>query len=286
MIKKTTVILLSALVLLGLLYSCDQSENEYSKPAESLPAESFADISIPEESVPETSIPEESMPEESMPEESMPEESAEDEVSEEESYIPEEKPTVTVDLGLTENGFSIKSVDGVIYIDGILIANKTYALPQNYSPNGMTPETASAFAKMCADALNEGIYLFADNHFRSYELQNYLYTNFCNRDGKEQADRYSARPGHSEHQSGMAIDVNKANPDFNGTKEQIWLAENCAEYGFVIRYPEGKENVTGYMYESWHIRYVGRDLAEKLYLGNGVFMTIEEYFGITSVYEN
>ncbi|MBO5401657.1 MAG: M15 family metallopeptidase [Clostridia bacterium] len=280
--KKIFLILL--LICSILTASC--GNNDVSADVSFGDASQTVSAEISEEAFEESENSEESITEESIAEESIIIEESEvslPEESEEES-VPPPAVAVTEELGTTEKGFKIFSVDGVVYIEGVLIVNKTYPLPQSYCPNGMTAETRDAFIKMCAAAKEEGHTLFSENDFRSYELQSMLYTSFCNRDGKEQADRYSARPGHSEHQSGMAIDINKASPYFNNTPEAIWLKNNCAEYGFIIRYPEGKESITGYMYESWHVRYVGKELAQRLYLGDGEFTTLEEYFGITSQY--
>jgi LAS superfamily LD-carboxypeptidase LdcB len=119
--------------------------------------------------------------------------------------------------------------------------------------------------------------------FRSYSTQNTLYNKYVARDGKAEADRYSARPGHSEHQTGLAFDLNSLDQSFENTKEGKWLAENCWKYGFIIRYPKGKESVTGYMFEPWHVRYLGKEVAKKVYESG---KCLEEYLGITSVYEN
>ena len=110
-----------------------------------------------------------------------------------------------------------------------------------------------------------------------------LYNNYVNRDGVVAADTYSARAGHSEHQSGLAFDVNTINDSFANTEEGKWLNDNCYKYGFILRYPNGKSDETGYQYEPWHFRYVGVELAEKLY-NNGNWITVEDYFGITSRY--
>lgn len=178
-------------------------------------------------------------------------------------------------------GPKIEVKNGVTYVNGILIANKTYALPSNYNPGGLTSETAAAFAKLQQAAKQDGIYLWCASGFRSYGYQQSLYNNYVARDGKAAADRYSARPGHSEHQTGLALDVNNPSSDFNNTAEAKWLAAHCAEYGFILRYPQGKEYSTGFMYESWHIRYLGVDLAKKVTASG---KTLEEYLGITSVY--
>lgn len=128
-----------------------------------------------------------------------------------------------------------------------------------------------------------GMSLWVCSGYRSYYDQRYLYDMYCNRDGKAAADKYSARPGYSDHQTGMAIDVNNASDSFDGTREAKWLANNCAKYGFIIRYPKGKEAYTGYQYEPWHIRYVGTPLAQNI-TNSG--LSLEEYFGITSQYKD
>lgn len=168
------------------------------------------------------------------------------------------------------------------YINGILIVNKTYPLPESYNPGDLTTETMDAFKKMQADAWSDKqLNLWIQSGFRSYSLQESLYTRYVNRDGREAADTYSARPGHSEHQSGLAFDINIIDDSFDGTPEAVWVAENCYKYGFVIRYPKGKEDKTGYKYEPWHLRYLGVDFATELYNSG---LCLEEYLGITSEY--
>ena len=100
--------------------------------------------------------------------------------------------------------------------------------------------------------------------------------------GQATADTFSARPGHSEHETGLAIDVNDPSDSFNNTAEAAWLAEHCWDYGFILRYPQGKQDITGYKYESWHIRYVGTKLSKELQKSG---QTMEEYFGLTSQYQ-
>ena len=95
--------------------------------------------------------------------------------------------------------------------------------------------------------------------------------------GVAKADTYSARPGHSEHQTGLAMDLNIINDTFHNTKEAKWLASNCYKYGFILRYPKGKTNETGYKYESWHFRYVGKDVAKVMDDGD---LSLEEYYAI------
>ena len=189
----------------------------------------------------------------------------------------------------------IEVIDGVTYIDNILIVNKTYSLPQNYKPdnaNGdncnecLTPYTLRAFGAMksAAEATGTGLNLYISSGYRSYNNQQTIYNNYVNNDGQAAADTYSARPGHSEHQTGFAFDLNSIDDSFANTPEGKWVADNCYKHGLIIRYPKGKEHITGYKYEPWHLRYVGVELAEKLY-NNGDWITLEEYFGITSSYE-
>ena len=168
------------------------------------------------------------------------------------------------------------------YIDGILIANKTYALPSTYNP-GVDPVANAALQEMFAAAKADGINLRVVSGFRSYTTQKNLYDKYVKRDGVAAADRYSARAGHSEHQTGLAFDINNASSSFIGTAEAKWLAENSYKYGFIIRYPEGKESITGYKYEPWHVRYLGVDIATAVYNSG---LCLEEYLNITSVYQS
>ncbi|MBO5103762.1 MAG: D-alanyl-D-alanine carboxypeptidase family protein [Ruminococcus sp.] len=176
----------------------------------------------------------------------------------------------------------VEVIDGVTYIDGILIANKSYGLPVNYNPNGLTAETQKAFNEMASDASKDGLCLCVYSGFRSYIYQQQIYNNYVSLYGQVTADTFSARAGHSEHQTGLAIDVNCADDSFDGTPEALWLAENSWKYGFIIRYPKGKQDITGYKYEPWHVRYLGKETAEKVYRSG---LTLEEYLGIDSVYK-
>lgn len=180
------------------------------------------------------------------------------------------------------NGEGIEEVDGITYVDGILIANKTYGLPSDYCP-GYDPDCRDAFYEMQDAAAADGINLWVQSGLRDYATQETLYNRYVARDGKAAADRYSARPGHSEHQTGLCYDVNSVDNSFADTAEGKWLAEHCWEYGFIIRYPKGGEEYTGYMYEPWHIRYLGKDLA-KAVTESG--LTLEQYLGITSQYQD
>lgn len=179
----------------------------------------------------------------------------------------------------------------------LLIANKKYKLSSLYVPSGLREpnvnragglllknEAASALENMFYAASREGIYLYAGSGYRSYSTQDAIYNNYVSRDGVYNADRYSARAGHSEHQTGLAIDIADASlryflsTSFGGTREGIWLKNNAHRFGFVLRYPSTKESITGYMYEPWHFRYVGIDYATAIF-SEGSEMTLEEYFG-------
>lgn len=200
---------------------------------------------------------------------------------------PEPEPERVLKEGetLTATGHILTQVDGVTYVDGVIIVNKTYSIPESYPQKSMTDEARAALNDMMEAAAAEGVTLVGRTDYRSYSFQAALYNNYVAKDGQAEADRYSARPGHSEHHTGLAIDLNSLETSFGETPEGIWLSHHCAEYGYIIRYPQGKEPITGYMYEPWHVRYVGTELAQELYLGDGQFVTLEEYFGITSAYQ-
>lgn len=189
-----------------------------------------------------------------------------------------------INVGTTSKGYTIKRINGIYYINDLLIANKTYALPSSYAPGSLLNTFMDAFYNMQSAATNEGISLSIISGYRSYTTQQNLYQNYVNRDGKALADTYSARAGHSEHQTGLAADINSLDQGFINTFEGKWLNDNCYKYGFIIRYPKGKENITGYMYEPWHIRYVGIEMATSLY-NNGNWISLEEYLGIISKYD-
>ena len=169
-----------------------------------------------------------------------------------------------------------------------LIVNKTYPLPADYEPadlvipnvaftfygthqkSYLTATAASALEALFEAAHQDGIVLGAVSGYRSYERQKELFANYVHRDGLSLADTYSARPGTSEHQTGLAIDLSAPSVQYRlvealgDTKEGIWLSENAHHYGYIIRYPKDKELLTGYIYEPWHIRYVGTELATTL----------------------
>ena len=185
---------------------------------------------------------------------------------------------------LTETGFSVRVLAegeepgsaGATYIDGILLVNRDYPLPRDEgAPNA---EANAALAELQAAAAAEGYDLPTISGYRDFDTQVRLFNQYVRKDGLELAIRYSAPPGQSEHQTGLCFDVASLWRTFADTEEGIWLAEHCAEYGFIIRFPAGKEAITGYMYEPWHIRYVGREVAEEIMAEPG--LTLEEYLGV------
>ncbi len=194
----------------------------------------------------------------------------------------ETQTQVTTQAGnVTSKGYKIEEIDGITYVDGVLIVNKTYSLPAGYGPGKILDEVQAAFNQMQQAAAREGLNIYISSGFRSYNTQNALYNRYVSQDGQAKADTYSARPGHSEHQSGWCFDLNTIDDSFSLTPESAWLEKHAQEYGFIIRYPKGKEAITGYQYESWHLRYLGVDLATKIYQSG---LTMEEYYGITSQY--
>ncbi len=172
-----------------------------------------------------------------------------------------------------------------LYIDGILVVNKDYGLPKDYAPESGREDTEAmkAFKEMKAAAKKDGIIINIRSGYRSYNTQVQLYNNYVKKDGKAEADRYSARPGFSEHQTGLVLDITTGSTSrpigtwFDNTPQAKWLYENAYKYGFILRYPEGKEDITGYMYESWHYRYIGKKDSQHFNMNN---LTLEEYLGL------
>ena len=160
--------------------------------------------------------------------------------------------------------------------DEIVIANKHYPLSKDYNP-GENPTAKAELLKLIA-AMQEAGFPISDHYsgFRSYETQTQLYQDYVNQDGKAEADRYSARPGYSEHQTGLAFDLIGTDGDLvTEEKAAQWLLDHAADYGFVVRYLKGKEKETGYMAEEWHLRYVGKEAKDIAASG----LSLEEYYG-------
>ena len=197
---------------------------------------------------------------------------------------PSPTPTPTPTFDKTQFSVTDPSSDWVI-------VNKQNPLnPKNYAPplaalnlpgykGQMRPEAATALQKMFGDYQTQnGAQLTVVSPYRSYGDQVSVYNGWVSRLGQAQADRQSARPGYSEHQTGLAVDINTAQDQgFGNTQAGKWLAANSWQYGFILRYPDGLESVTGYEYEPWHFRYVGVPLATEMH--NTGVQTLEQFFG-------
>ena len=196
------------------------------------------------------------------------------------TYITETKATVPqitetqVTGKLTNNG-SYYSVRGKY--DNIIIVNKKHGLSKDYNP-GENPTAKAAFIRLRDDMINQGLNVGRSySGFRSYDYQKTLYDNYVSRDGQAAADRYSARPGYSEHQTGLVFDLtDKSGNLLEDARASQWLKDNAHNYGFIVRFQAGKEASTGYMPEAWHIRYVGKEAKDIHDSG----LSLEEYFGI------
>ena len=175
---------------------------------------------------------------------------------------------------LTNNG-SYYSVRGKY--DDIIIVNKKHGLSKDYNP-GENPTAKAAFVRLRDDMINQGLNVGRSySGFRSYDYQKTLYDNYVSRDGQVAADRYSARPGFSEHQTGLVFDLtDKSGNLLEDARASQWLKDNAHNYGFIVRFQAGKEASTGYMPEAWHIRYVGKEAKDIHDSG----LSLEEYFGI------
>jgi LAS superfamily LD-carboxypeptidase LdcB len=205
---------------------------------------------------------------------------------------PEPTPTPTVD---PEEDPRFYDPEGYL-----MIANKKHKLPDGYEPadlieldvplvhsyeNQLREEPGKALMEMFDAAKEDGLRLILGSAYRSAEYQESLYNTYLGRNTKEYVDSVSSRPGYSDHQTGCAVDIgdstlaNYLQQSFENTAEGQWLFENAYKYGFILRYPKDKEDVTGYAYEPWHYRYVGKEYAKEIHeAGEG--MTFEEFFGL------
>lgn len=171
------------------------------------------------------------------------------------------------------------SLDEDYVPDDLVMIDVPYVL-ENPEVNQLRQVAADALQDMFEIAEKSDIYLYARSGYRSYQTQVQLFESYKEKHGEEAANRYSARPGQSEHQTGLVMDVTSESVNFQlkekfgETKEGKWLEENAHKFGFIIRYPEGMEDITGYTYEPWHIRFLGVDLATKIYESG---LTYEEY---------
>ncbi|WP_071459857.1 M15 family metallopeptidase [Bacillus massilinigeriensis] len=198
----------------------------------------------------------------------------------------------------------IKVVDGKKIINNpyneLALVNKEYGLPSSYTPDDLVranvsysfgeeklekallrEDAAKALEIMFSEARKQGVELFAVSGYRSYDRQTAVFDAEVQRVGKEKAAEAVAFPGNSEHQTGLAMDISGNSVGLNLTeelgnaKEGVWLADNAYRFGYILRYPRGKEDITGYQYEPWHFRFVGKNAAETIYKNK---WTLEEYF--------
>ena len=184
------------------------------------------------------------------------------------------------------NGKTPETVNQPTIINGIILANKKHPLPANYNP-GENPTARQKVNKLISDAQSLGLNVSNQvSGFRAYDTQAGFYNNYVASHGKQEADRFSARPGYSEHQTGLVFDLIDNQGQLLGAegtsksskKAAEWLDKNAHKYGFIVRYKPQFVEKTGYMEESWHIRYVGEDVAETIYERN---ISLEEYLNVS-----
>ena len=195
-----------------------------------------------------------------------------------------------VNIGL-DNEYYTNVVDIDNQDDMKVIVNKYHKLDNDYVPsdletisskyqwlgrsNKLRHDARVAFEEMCAAAAEDGIHIYAGSGYRSFTTQKYLYDTYVKKDGFKEAETYSARAGYSEHQTGLAMDIANKNGFISlGDKEYDWLVNNSYKYGFILRYPKGSETITGYMYEEWHYRYLGKEAAKEI---KNTGLTYDEY---------
>ncbi len=179
----------------------------------------------------------------------------------------------------------VTNFDILMLVNKYNYVSKDFKVPslkevKEYARDGMylESECLEAFLKMAHDASIEGINLRAISTYRTYEYQENLYNDYAKKEGIKEADTYSARPGFSEHHTGLVIDMDNITSNylnFEKTNEFAWMDDNAYKYGFILRYPKGKEDITGYIYEPWHYRYVGIKAATYIKKNN---ITLEEYY--------
>ncbi|WP_214791966.1 MULTISPECIES: D-alanyl-D-alanine carboxypeptidase family protein [unclassified Exiguobacterium] len=285
--RKPSMLMVCCALTLTLV-GCTTSDQSKTEETENKPAETEQQTETPtetptdkedeqaEQPTPETEEPTAEEPSEDQPEEEVPVAEA----------PPVEEPTEAPSEPLEQNGTAN------LKLDTLILVNKQIALPAGYKPADLVTanidfvesatgerkmlrkEAAQAIEKLMTGAKAADIELKGTSAFRSYDYQVQLFNNYVARDGKEQAMKYSAPPGHSEHQTGLAIDVSSASVGYqltqslDQTKEGKWLADNAHTYGFIVRYQRAYEAETGYMYEPWHLRYIGVEHATDVHKAN------------------
>lgn len=201
-----------------------------------------------------------------------------------------------------EDGANTETPEQVAYLAAkergfLILVNKQNPMTPEYKPDDLVAvehfaenrekicsylrgEARDHFELMAADAEKSGHTLLMTSGYRSYNYQQVLWDNYIQSEGEAAAAKYSAKPGESEHQTGLAADVTspgvnyELENEFGQTPEGLWMLKNAHKYGFILRYPKGKELITGYVYEPWHIRYVGKAVAAEIYKKG---ITLEEY---------
>ena len=207
-------------------------------------------------------------------------------------------PSLSIEEPIAPSEDPVMEIIDLVSFDSInVIINKKRELSENYVPKELVKpnvslmkdsillqkEASTAIEVMFAAAKEEGYSLAIGSGYRSYAYQKTLYNNYVSRDGEKAANRYSAKPGQSEHQTGLAADIGTVSGYcylkncFKDTPEGKWLKENSHLFGFILRYPEEKEEITGYIFEPWHFRYIGVEEASKVYESN---LTLEEYYNL------
>lgn len=166
------------------------------------------------------------------------------------------------------------------YLTSDYVPKNLETIPLSYARSGMKLVNVAkdAYVEMAKAAEKQKMKLVVTSSYRDYEYQENIYNRYVKSDGKEAADTYSGRPGFSEHQTGLAVDLYNGKTvytQFESTKEFDWMQENAHKYGFILRFPKDKDNITGYQYESWHYRYVGEEIATYIHEHD---ITYEEYY--------
>lgn len=220
-----------------------------------------------------------------------PNETDQEEVSEEPEEEPEpEQPSVEIPYStIIENPGELdvlvnkqRNLPSTYIPEDLVTLNDVPTVLENPEVNQLRSAAYEALKELFKAAKEEAGYeLFARSGYRSYNTQTSLYSSYVDNYGQEAADKYSAKPGQSEHQTGLAIDITcealnyRLDDTFADTDEGKWVSENAHRFGYIIRYPKGKEDITGYLYEPWHIRYLGTELAEEVFESG---LTLEEFF--------
>lgn len=192
-----------------------------------------------------------------------------------------------VNVGLDQKFYTMAEAAEVVE-KGPMLVNKYRYLPKDYAPEQlvsvgkgkrMEKTAADAFKELKKAAKAAGFYLQPVSAFRTYQYQENLHNNYMKRQSEAEVDTFSSREGYSEHQTGLTVDINTGQSTlraFAGTQAAEWVEQNCGDFGFIVRYPEGEEEITGYEYEPWHITYVGVETAADM-KARGI-STLEEYY--------